>query len=442
VPRTSLLSRARHAVDSAPVVDSHEHLLREDTRRAGAGSHDLLPCSDAALLLHHYGADDLASAGMPDGERHEAFAAETRPQRRWAILEPWLRRTGTTGYVRAVRETARLLFGEPRLDRAAFLRISERMLDPSWTAPGMHHRLLDAAGVAWCEVQSLEALGFDESAPRDPRIRQDVCVDGYTTRIDLDGVAREWGRPVRSLEEMEAALDALISRRAGNAAAVKSCALYSRRLDVSRDDPRRAAAALRALRDGRTPALDSLRALEDRLLRRAFDRAAQQGLPVRLHMGMCAGADNARLDAARHAAADVEPILAAHPDTTFVLMHAGWPAQDEVIALAKAYANATVDMCWAWIVNPVAAERFVVEYLAAAPAAKLHAFGGDYPIAETVIGHLAIARGGLARALARAVELDVLDAAQLPETARLLLHDNVTALVPALREDSALQQVS
>jgi predicted TIM-barrel fold metal-dependent hydrolase len=182
--------------------------------------------------------------------------------------------------------------------------------------------------------------------------------------------------------------------------------------------------------------------LEDRLLRRAFDRAAQQGLPVRLHMGMCAGAGNARLDAARHAAADVEPILAAHPDTTFVLMHAGWPAQDEVIALAKAYANATVDMCWAWIVNPVAAERFVVEYLAAAPAAKLHAFGGDYPIAETVIGHLAIARGGLARALARAVELDVLDAAQLPETARLLLHDNVTALVPALREDSALQQVS
>ncbi len=96
--------------------------------------------------------------------------------------------------------------------------------------------------------------------------------------------------------------------------------------------------------------------------------------------------------------------IAAFPDTTFVLMHMGYPYQDEYIALAKHYANAYIDLCWAWIINPVATVRFVREFLVAAPASKLFTFGGDYSTVELVVGHAYMARHGLAQALRELVQ--------------------------------------
>jgi predicted TIM-barrel fold metal-dependent hydrolase len=238
---------------------------------------------------------------------------------------------------------------------------------------------------------------------------------------------------VHTLDDLDAALESLVALRAPAAAAVKSCALYTRRLDVMGDDPEAAARALRAVRRHRVAEVEQRRALEDHVLHRAFALAAEHGLRVKLHTGMCAGLGNGRIGPAMDAAADVEPILQAHRDTTFVLMHAGWPATDEVIALAKSHPNVHVDLCWAWIVNPVATERFVVEYLAAAPASKLLGFGGDYPIPETITGHLSLARGGLCRALLRAVELGVARAEDVPGLARMILRDNALAVTSPLQ---------
>ena len=75
-------------------------------------------------------------------------------------------------------------------------------------------------------------------------------------------------------------------------------------------------------------------------------------------------------------------------------MHIGYPYQDEYIALAKHYRNAYVDMCWAWIINPGAAVRFLKEFLVAAPANKLFTFGGDYIAVENVLSATAWSRAG------------------------------------------------
>ena len=88
----------------------------------------------------------------------------------------------------------------------------------------------------------------------------------------------------------------------------------------------------------------------------------------------------------------------------FVLMHIGYPYQDEFIALAKHYHNAYIDMCWAWIINPVAGVRFLKEFLLGAPANKIFTFGGDYITVETIYGHSRIARLGIAQALSELVE--------------------------------------
>jgi len=61
--------------------------------------------------------------------------------------------------------------------------------------------------------------------------------------------------------------------------------------------------------------------------------------------------------------------------------------------------DAVIDLCWAWIISPTASERFVRDFLVTAPANKLLTFGGDYIPVECVVGHAALARRGLTRAL-------------------------------------------
>ena len=85
-------------------------------------------------------------------------------------------------------------------------------------------------------------------------------------------------------------------------------------------------------------------------------------------------------------------------------MHICYPYYEELLAVAKHWTNAAVDMCWSWIINPVAAKDFLKKYLVSAPANKILTFGGDYLFVEQVLGHALIARHGIALALSELVE--------------------------------------
>ena len=183
------------------------------------------------------------------------------------------------------------------------------------------------------------------------------------------------------------------------AVALKSAAAYGRRLDYAPVSSAAAAPLFARHLRGDALAPEERRALEDHLFRRCLERAQERGLPVKLHCGYYAGTGRMPLGRVRDNASDVCALLRDFPEARFVLMHVGYPYQDEYIALAKHYPNAHIDLCWAWIVNPAATVRFVREFLCAAPASKLLCFGGDYTTVENVVGHAALARRGLALAL-------------------------------------------
>lgn len=96
-------------------------------------------------------------------------------------------------------------------------------------------------------------------------------------------------------------------------------------------------------------------------------------------------------------------------------MHIGYPYQGEFIALTKHYRHVSLDLRWAWIINPAAGVRFVTEYLLAAPASKLFIFGGDYIPVEVVYGHSCLVRRGLAQALTELVEESWIALEETPE---------------------------
>jgi uncharacterized protein len=418
----------RERVQATAFVDTHEHLLEESTRLAG--SHRLLPCRDAALLFHHYAGDDLWSAGLSVEEQTRLFAPDVDPADKWYLLEPYWRRTRHTGYLQAVERTLRILFGVEELDGGAFVRVSDAMA--AHARPGSYGSVLrDAARIEVCQVNSLETFFCETGQP--DLLQQDLSLVPFSTGVGpeiLAAMGERSGRPVGTLADWHALIEWAFATYGRRACAVKSQAAYQRRLDYA-DVPTDDAAPLFArMAAGEALAPAERKALEDHLMRRCVIGAVDAGLPVKLHCGYYAGVDRMPLDRVRRNAGDLCPLLHDFPTANFVLMHIGYPYQDEFVALAKHYRNVVVDLCWAWIINPAACVRFVKEFLLAVPANKLLTFGGDYANVESVVGHAEIARQGLAQALSELVEEGWLTERQALDLVEPLMGGNARALFP------------
>jgi predicted TIM-barrel fold metal-dependent hydrolase len=109
-------------------------------------------------------------------------------------------------------------------------------------------------------------------------------------------------------------------------------------------------------------------------------------------------------------------------------MHICYPYYEEILSVAKHYTNAYIDMCWSWIINPIAAKDFLKKYLVTAPANKILTFGGDYIPVEPVLGHAVVARRGIALALSELVEEGWLNLDRADELADMIMHDNARTI--------------
>ena len=91
-------------------------------------------------------------------------------------------------------------------------------------------------------------------------------------------------------------------------------------------------------------------------------------------------------------------------------------------------------MCWAWVIDAAASRQFLRQFLTAAPANKLFAFGGDYIVAEPVYGHLRIARDNITRVLSELVDEGYFKVEEAVAIARRILRENALAVLPPGRK--------
>jgi hypothetical protein len=423
-------------IAQTPFVDTHEHLVEEASRTNWKPSR-LLPCNDWALLFTHYLDSDLKVAGMAPRDYERFVAPDTPSSEKWRLLEPHWPAVKHTGYGRAVRLACEQLYGISELNAETIPRLAE-----AYTAavkPGFYERILrEVAGLESCQVNSLEAVFMETAQPR--LLLQDLSIvafGGYsganwTWMTDADG------QRATDLAGYHRVIDHWFARYGPYAVAVKSQTAYSRRLDFEDVPAERAAEPFRKLL-AREPVTDAERkAFDDHIFWYCVRRATERQLPVKLHTGYYAGQNTMPLGRVSQNPADASELLRRAPETTFVLMHIGYPYHDAMIALAKHYANAVLDLCWTWIINPVAAGRFVQDFLAAAPANKLLTFGGDYIPVEPVVGHAAIARQGLARALEELVSAGALSTAEALELAEPLMRGNARRIFRLAEKERVL----
>jgi uncharacterized protein len=417
-----MIESIRGVADEIWIHDTHEHLEEEPTRLAEAW--------DWTILVSHYADHDFLAAGMPR-ETYDRFQTPgDDPRAKWDLLAPYWPHVKHTGYCQAARISMRDLFGIEELSAETVETLEERMR--ALARPGFYQTVLkDKSRIRNSQVNALEAVVFrtqtDESL-----FTQDISAVDLMRAENLDTRREETGLPINTFLDYLEVLEATFERYGPRAVAIKNQCAYWRRLDFN-DVPVTEAAAQfeRRLRGEKLYSAEK-KVVEDCVMNRCITLAARHGLPVKLHTGYYAGTGSMPLDRVGRNLADLCPVVQRHPEAKFVLMHIAYPYQDQIIAMAKHYANVYVDMCWAWIINPAASVRFVKEFLMAAPANKLLGFGGDYIPVEPVYGHARIARRGIAQALSELVTEGWLTEDEAVPLVHRILHDNAQALFPRL----------
>jgi predicted TIM-barrel fold metal-dependent hydrolase len=148
------------------------------------------------------------------------------------------------------------------------------------------------------------------------------------------------------------------------------------------------------------------RPLGDYLLHVVMQRAHDADLPVQVHTGYPAGVWGTL--AGVHPMG-LLPLIEKYRRVRFALFHAAWPWTSAAAAIAKSYPNVWLDMCWAWALDPAAAERALGEWLDAVPYTKIFAFGADTHLPWCNLGYALQARQGIADVLAAKIARGVLD---------------------------------
>lgn len=424
-------------VFATPLIDTHEHLMEEKERLSGT-AHPRVKADDWSLLLSHYLDSDLLVAGMPRETYDRFFSKETDPVDKWRLLEPYWLAVKNTGYGQAVRIAMQRLYDVDDLSAGTVRKVQAGY--EKIRGPGFYRRVLcDLGKIESCQVNCLGRPFGESDMPT--LLMQDISIVGMFSGPSFDGMGKPAGIEVRSLADWHRVIDWWFEKYGQYAVAAKSQNAYSRDIDYEQVPAEKAEGVFRKRLANDPLTGDERKALEDHLFWQAVNTATKHKLPVKLHTGYYAGQNYMPLERLLHNPGSVTELCRRAPETRFVFMHICYPHYEELIAAAKHYSNAYVDMCWSWIINPVAAKDFLKKCLVTIPANKVLTFGGDYIPVEPVLGHATIARRGIALALSELVEEGWLTQSDAMDLVDPIMHGNARQIFNLAEKTRVLQNV-
>ncbi|MCC7145969.1 MAG: amidohydrolase family protein [Phycisphaeraceae bacterium] len=405
---------AQH-IQQTPLVDSHEHLKSE--QEYVAHGPDVL-----RALFNHYMATDLRTAGATQEDIDRAAdATNSDIEARFAGIRPAWEKAQYTGYGQAVKLTAELVYGMREITVEAIVAAEAR--NRELRQPGQRLRLLrEVAHIDHVQIDDFRIeCEPDSSGPE--FFLYDLSWAGFASGDVLAAdLERLTGRQVKDLSSFADAQKQVFERYAPLAIAVKTQHAYRRTLQWQKRSDDDAQRCLSRKLAGQTLEEGELRCLGDWSLARGVEMAIDHHLPVKIHTGYYAGWNSMMMDRIRPA--HLCALLLAYPQARFVLMHAGYPYGPELLAIAKQFTNVTVDLCWAWSINPYSVTDFARQMIHSLPSNKVFAFGGDTFWPMAAVAYAAQARLWLTRALEAEVADQMLSENQAMGVASAWMIDN------------------
>jgi predicted TIM-barrel fold metal-dependent hydrolase len=366
------------------------------------------------------------------------FSDKTDPMDKWKLLEPYWPAVKNTGYGLAVRIAMQRLYDVDDLSAATVKNIQASY--ESTRRPGFYRRILCELGkIESCQVNCLSKPFGESDMPT--LLMQDLSIVGMFDGPNLNGSGKPTGIEVRELADWHRVIDWWFEKYGKYAVAVKSQNAYGRDIDYEQVPAEKVEGIFKKRLANQSLTDQERKVLADHLFWQAVNTATKHKLPVKLHTGYYAGHNYMPLERLLHNPGSVTELCRKAPETRFVFMHICYPHYEELLAAAKHYANAYVDMCWSWIINPVAAKDFLKKYLVTCPANKILTFGGDYIPVEPVLGHATIARKGIALALSELVEEGWLTQSDAMELIDPIMHNNARQVFNLAEKSRVLENV-
>ena len=418
-------------------VDTHEHLIDEEERLKGT-QHPFVKSDDWSEVFSNYLAADMLAAGMPEEVKEKFLSPKVDPLKKWVLLEPYWPAIKNTGYGQAVSITVKELYGIDEISGKTVKKLQSEY--EKVRRPGFYkHILCDLAKIESCQVNYIDNPFKESSMPR--LLMQDLCIWKMFEGPDFEQCGKRPGIKVTCLSDWHKVIEWWFNKYGRYAVAVKSLNAYARKIDYEKVRPEEAKPIFEKKLNKQTLTPTEKKALEDHLFWYAVEKATAHNLPVKLHTGYHAGNDYMVLPWLHDNPGSATALCRLSPETRFVFMHICYPYYEEMISIAKHYTNAYMDMCWAWIINPVGAKDFLKKYLVTAPANKILTFGGDYVIVEAVLGHATIARRGIALALSELVEEEWLSLGDALELTDPIMHGNARSIFNLGEKEKLLSRV-
>lgn len=108
----------------------------------------------------------------------------------------------------------------------------------------------------------------------------------------------------------------------------------------------------------------------------------------------------------------------------FILLHCGYPYEDDAITLAKYYSNVFIDLTWVHQMDSLTCRQIICKLIEGVPTNKIIAFGGDYTNPINTIGALKIAENNFAYAFNLLCSNDMLTLERAKEILMAWYYDN------------------
>ncbi|MFC1608421.1 amidohydrolase family protein [Candidatus Latescibacterota bacterium] len=438
--KSELYHRLKNEIDRLPVVDIHEHLAYPEE--------DYLEISeeygvDFGRFMFWYTVDDLLSSGMiiPDlMEFRSTLGAVLRVNgkvlsldEKWNYIKPYWENIRYTGYSRAVLHSINKLLDIDDLNDSTYREVSEKL--KALMKPGVYGEMLSKqCGFTHIvnDIDTTAQPGAGERMDRDllhfvSRFRQFSYV--YKPG-GIETLEEKYGRTIRNIDHLLDAMDRQFDLwiKDDRRIALKMADAYLRDLsfeDNTRDEAERVMRRIFTLRkipnNDETLSYAEARPLENFVMHRILDRAEEHGIPLIVHtgiqtyMGNEVGNSNATL---------LTNLFIKYPRLKFHLLHANYPWMHEATCLAKQFHNVSLDLTWVHIIVPEGAREGLSHQLDTVPVNKIHAFGGDALVPETVWGALEAARENTAHVLADKVETGHMKEEQAVNIAQKMFSEN------------------
>lgn len=228
-------------------------------------------------------------------------------------------------------------------------------------------------------------------------------------------------RPPPDLDGYLQFVDASVQRRVGEGAVgLKIVSAYVRAIDFGPSTYAQAAEVYAALAAGRAV---TTAPLENFIVRRLAQYAADHRLPLQVHVGMGHPEPGMRI-------ANTAPfLLESFIDTPslnrlkIVLLHGGYPFGSDLASLAQTYGNVFVDFSWMPYLHHFYLREKLSEWLEILPANKL-LYGSDTSAPEFHVAAASYTRASLNHVLHDGYMRGVWDAKQVEWLARRILSEN------------------